>query len=645
MKNHYSKSEYKNRKKKLQKNYSYIEMCKTMNNSKNFSKTFSNSFGHTKSKPKLSNTINKNTPSTPLNPYSTFGNGDLFRNCSAIKNKLSLSLHKISGNKMYENNTLFNNDKKELKITNKNNKNNFSVQVAYSVDYSKSKDEDKYKKNIIQKDNNYFYVSIYKKEEEKEKNNIKYNNYVIDKQKTQNISENNIPKIMMEQNVNNININNFDKGNNNINNEMKKDSVKNLKKSTLSVIKNDNIQFKSLKNEIKFETPLNNNLKELYDTQKKAEISPIKNYNQPNIIRINKPISNEINNENNFLNEKNKINKNINNNNVNNDNKNNTTKLKYSKNIIKNILEQNKHYSKTNTEKINKKIYNDFESQFSNLFLKMHYGLETSRKVNEISKEKIIKNFNVYNTNLIKNFNPKLIINNKNKKNSQKHSSESFTNSKRHILLTSPKLYQIQKEFNLTKDKKYSKIDYNRTSNFLSKNNISAKDNIFNSYYNIIQNNDNFYNYSTKSSRNKSMHLFEGVNKIINDINKENKIISENNNLLNKSVNKLKILKKTLDGIKTGCEEISNRKNMVYNKSTNLFNVDNLIKNKNDIFIKRSNEQTMLFSKINRTNSNYKKYGYCSSHLYNKNFWNKIDENDFYKENQVNKKNILPPDL
>ena len=183
MKNHYSKSEYKNRKKKLQKNYSYIEMCKTMNNSKNFSKTFSNSFGHTKSKPKLSNTINKNTPSTPLNPYSTFGNGDLFRNCSAIKNKLSLSLHKISGNKMYENNTLFNNDKKEIKIKNKNNKNNFSVQVAYSVDYSKSKDEDKYKKNIIQKDNNYFYVSIYKKEEEKEKNNIKYNNYVIDKQK------------------------------------------------------------------------------------------------------------------------------------------------------------------------------------------------------------------------------------------------------------------------------------------------------------------------------------------------------------------------------------------------------------------------------------------------------------------------------
>ena len=119
MKNHYSKSEYKNRKKKLQKNYSYIEMCKTMNNSKNFSKTFSNSFGHTKSKPKLSNTINKNTPSTPLNPFSTFGNGDLFRNCSAIKNKLSLSLHKISGNKMYENNTLFNNDKKKLKITNK----------------------------------------------------------------------------------------------------------------------------------------------------------------------------------------------------------------------------------------------------------------------------------------------------------------------------------------------------------------------------------------------------------------------------------------------------------------------------------------------------------------------------------------------
>ena len=108
----------------------------------------------------------------------------------------------------------------------------------------------------------------------------------------------------------------------------------------------------------------------------------------PSKIKINASSLNELNNEDDILNQKYKTFKIINNKNSrNNFNRNNSTKLKYNKDIVKKILEQNKHYTKINIEN---------------------------------------------NTNFIKNFNLKKSISHNIKKNRQKNSSKSFTEYKRY---------------------------------------------------------------------------------------------------------------------------------------------------------------------------------------------------------------------
>ena len=80
----------------------------------------------------------------------------------------------------------------------------------------------------------------------------------------------------MEQNVNNINISNNVKDNN-INSKVKEISEKKVKKSTFVIIKkwqnNIRIQNKNCEN---VKTTLNNNLKELFDTQKNLLYHPLK---------------------------------------------------------------------------------------------------------------------------------------------------------------------------------------------------------------------------------------------------------------------------------------------------------------------------------------------------------------------------------
>ena len=91
-------------------------------------------------------------------------------------------MHK-KNDKLKIKNILYNNEKKRRKSDNKNNKNNLNVKVLYSIDYSNRKNENSCKKNIIQKENNYFFADINIKEEKKEINNFKNNNFIIDKQK------------------------------------------------------------------------------------------------------------------------------------------------------------------------------------------------------------------------------------------------------------------------------------------------------------------------------------------------------------------------------------------------------------------------------------------------------------------------------
>ena len=148
----------------------------------------------------MTNSNNINNLTTPLNPYYSFRNRNSFRNHSSIEINYHLVFHKIN-DKLKIKNLLYNNDKIEEKVTIKNNKNNLSVQVLYFIYYSKRKNQNSCKQNIIHKENNYFFVDINKKEENKEINNVKYNDFIIDKQKIQIFKENNIAKIMMNKNL------------------------------------------------------------------------------------------------------------------------------------------------------------------------------------------------------------------------------------------------------------------------------------------------------------------------------------------------------------------------------------------------------------------------------------------------------------